>query len=517
MKTLNRLFELYRPTASAEADFVDKHVTIKHKDRNGNGDDVFNAKNIKTIKRAKTGQGYDAGDDEKVYEEVEAVDEGYGIKHNSFSSWQDGVADHADRYTSGGAKHVRYHNNIHGSGKDKWRQTVATHHEIGHMLGVFNHKGTTGTEEGHGWHEEDHYNEAVDDQATKIKKLNAKTRRQKANNNKKLARQWDNSQDQVDEAKVPSLTAGTRLVSKHEGSDGYHNEVRYNPEWQEYSVHHFHNGKHLGEAPVSYHGEGKEGREDATETAEHNANKYHVKSGKVVMKEEVESINELSKKTLGNYIKKSASKLDVGAYSQGYSDHAADYSDSDSERKINRSIANKQGKKTSNRVVGIYRASSKLTKEEVESIDELSTKTLKSYIKKAGRSATQHDDSANFLSDLAGKLKDNASQDKAWVSVDQHMRKSNSRFKNILKASKKLTKEDIVISAINKYLPEEFEVPSLEDRLSANIANIPTTFAEAITTLFQDLSEANKANLVETTSTQEGLNSLVDFIIEGSN
>jgi len=73
-KTLKELFEVYRPAPKDEQEFVDKHVTIKHKDRNGNGDDVFKG-NTKTIKRKGERHGYDAGDDEKVYEEVEELEE----------------------------------------------------------------------------------------------------------------------------------------------------------------------------------------------------------------------------------------------------------------------------------------------------------------------------------------------------------------------------------------------------------------------------------------------------------
>lgn len=67
-KTLKDLFEVYRPKAKGEQDFVDKHVTIKHKDRNGNKDDVFKATNIKPIDR-ETEHGYNPGSDEKVYED----------------------------------------------------------------------------------------------------------------------------------------------------------------------------------------------------------------------------------------------------------------------------------------------------------------------------------------------------------------------------------------------------------------------------------------------------------------
>jgi hypothetical protein len=68
-KTLKDLFEVYRPKAKGEQDFVDKHVAIKHKDRNGNKDDVFKATNVKTVDR-ETEHGYNPGNDEKVYEGV---------------------------------------------------------------------------------------------------------------------------------------------------------------------------------------------------------------------------------------------------------------------------------------------------------------------------------------------------------------------------------------------------------------------------------------------------------------
>lgn len=46
-----------------------KHVIVKHPDRNGNGDDVFNAANIKTIDRSKERHGYNPGEDAEIYEE----------------------------------------------------------------------------------------------------------------------------------------------------------------------------------------------------------------------------------------------------------------------------------------------------------------------------------------------------------------------------------------------------------------------------------------------------------------
>lgn len=63
--------EVYTPKSPDEKRFVDKHVAIKHKDANGNGDELFNGSNIKTIDRSKDHHGYNPGEDEKVYEEAQ--------------------------------------------------------------------------------------------------------------------------------------------------------------------------------------------------------------------------------------------------------------------------------------------------------------------------------------------------------------------------------------------------------------------------------------------------------------
>jgi hypothetical protein len=72
-KTLRQFKELYEPKAADEKKFVDKHVVKKHKDRNGNDDKLFQATNVKPVKRA-TEHGYETvgqHDDEKVYEETQ--------------------------------------------------------------------------------------------------------------------------------------------------------------------------------------------------------------------------------------------------------------------------------------------------------------------------------------------------------------------------------------------------------------------------------------------------------------
>jgi len=78
-KTLKTILETYAPRSVDEKRFIDKHVVVKHPDRNGNGDEVFKASNIKTVKRASE-HGYDAGKDAAVYEETldEAILGRYG-------------------------------------------------------------------------------------------------------------------------------------------------------------------------------------------------------------------------------------------------------------------------------------------------------------------------------------------------------------------------------------------------------------------------------------------------------
>ncbi len=50
--------------------FIDKHVTTKYPDAAGNGDDVFNATNVKTVDRKAERHGYSSDEDHKVYEEM---------------------------------------------------------------------------------------------------------------------------------------------------------------------------------------------------------------------------------------------------------------------------------------------------------------------------------------------------------------------------------------------------------------------------------------------------------------
>ena len=70
------------------------------------------------------------------------------------------------------------------------------------------------------------------------------------------------------------LSEAKRIVSTH-GSGIHTAKVYRDPEYNEYQVHFFKNGKHMGEGPVSYHDD----KEDAQSTADSQTKKMNVKEG----------------------------------------------------------------------------------------------------------------------------------------------------------------------------------------------------------------------------------------------
>jgi hypothetical protein len=113
-------------------------------------------------------------------------------------------------------------------------------------------------------------------------------------------------------------------------------------------------------------------------------------------KEEVEQVDELSKKTLGSYIKKAATDVATNSAATGrhaersnkIADHqkkTGDYS-KETQRRKNSQTADKAFDKSWKRRAGIAKATDKLTKEDVQ-IDELSTDTYHSAAHKAAKRA----------------------------------------------------------------------------------------------------------------------------------
>jgi chemotaxis receptor (MCP) glutamine deamidase CheD len=132
-------------------------------------------------------------------------------------------------------------------------------------------------------------------------------------------------------------------------------------------------------------------------------------------KEEFEQIDELSKKTLGSYVKKASRNLAGREYKRG--------------AEKDTSTSNLQ--KSYKRDMGIAKAVDKLTKEEVENLDELKKSTLGSYVKKAAGS-------------MAGKTAVAAAQASSSMgkSSPDIKRGIVNRMKGITRATDKLAKEE---------------------------------------------------------------------------
>jgi len=60
------------------------------------------------------------------------------------------------------------------------------------------------------------------------------------------------NEEQLDEAKASAIT-GTRKIASFDGDHGHTAVVRHSKEYNEYQVHHYKDGKHIGDANISYH------------------------------------------------------------------------------------------------------------------------------------------------------------------------------------------------------------------------------------------------------------------------
>ena len=143
---------------------------------------------------------------------------------------------------------------------------------------------------------------------------------------------------------------------------------------------------------------------------------------------EEENLEELSKDSLGNYIKKASKSA---RQNEGEHEYLTRYNDKKSADR--RAVLNKKIKK---RTKGIDKAVSRLTKESVEDLEELSKDSLASYIKKASKNARQRGIEAEYLSGVNRGTN-------VKKSHDDHIRKIKNRDTGFATATKKLTKESV--------------------------------------------------------------------------
>jgi hypothetical protein len=279
-----------------------------------------------------------------------------------------------------------------------------------------------------------------------------------------------------------SPTKGTRKVASY-GNHEHTAEVRYNPEYQEYQVHHYKNGKHQGEGPVSYHYDDKA---DAHSTAKHSVgikedtshvseseesrdptgqkidNKTIAKmiatrkriadaeardkeNAQKLNKEEVEQIDEISNKLKKDYREKAHVDLFKSANT---TIGAVVKKDADKEKEFRA--------KWQKRIKGIGMVDKKLAREEVEQIDELSNEKLTSYVK--GAEADKKDSvdryNAHDRDDKGNKISDK-DRSPARRAIDNMLSKRvDKRVAGIKTANAKLAREEVDSDTFNAELAD---------------------------------------------------------------
>lgn len=156
-----------------------------------------------------------------------------------------------------------------------------------------------------------------------------------------------------------------------------------------------------------------------------------------------ETINEVSKKRLASYIKQAADdKATAGI----------DYEKTKKSRHpVKKEVAADNLKRYQKRTKGISMAANKLAKEEVEQIDEISKKTLASYIKKASHDVATKSAATGRYADRANKARDKMKKGdySDWQQgkkddefADKMFKKSWNRRKGIAKAADKMATEE---------------------------------------------------------------------------
>ena len=178
-------------------------------------------------------------------------------------------------------------------------------------------------------------------------------------------------------------------------------------------------------------------------------------------KEEVEQIDEISRKTLASYVKKGVNDISARRdASKSFSDRADDMrkvshevgvnigkgaaqDEINAKRKEYQDKADMHAYKAGKRGQGVTKALDKLAKEETEQIDEISKKTLGSYINKAAHDSRMQGHVATDFENLADKARKQSNKDSYERIHRKYLSKAWKREAGIAKAVGKLTKEGV--------------------------------------------------------------------------
>ena len=509
MKTIKDLFEVYRPKSPDEQRFVDKHVTIKHPDRNGNEDDVFKASNIKTIERKKDRKGYDAGDDEKVYEEVEDLDENAKIVAHLQKRYGDNIR---KSHVMSAAKDF---------GVDASKLTKAVRTKLGKTMldeedseeppfaGPYDKPGAR----------KDRFGNLVKNKnvpkflAHKAMRDLEKKKTNEEVEEEEIAALLDEALDLLERTLTPA-----ELKKREEIAQAMERENPGMPMSKKMAIATAQAKKVAEEVEqidevknmttdklkslVARGDSDSEGMSPAFGMQIKAARNELARRKKMGMKEEVEEIDEgiMHNRYERNHGKKARGTGSWAFTTKLYGSPKENEMHFISGQKTLKDAHAEAAKKLGTKHLYVM--------EEVEQIDEIGDtergrKVLGSYTSKAARSA------AGLMAGAAASGVSGTPSGHGREMGKQALR----RLKGIDKAVKRLTKEDVVNKVIENYLPTDYVAPSQEEVFAEQISHLPEAHADLLIALFTELDESNRSVMIETAASSEGINSLIDFAL----
>lgn len=513
-------FRGYRPKSKDEQRFADKHAIVKHPDRNGNKDDVFNAKNVKTVDR-EPDHGYNPGNDERVYENNEHPLTLHKTKEKAKTiAHPDGKPVYNLHYNGEHIGTIKPYNDYKETSRAGSRIVTSRKNITRYQIFFHNDKGPQG------------YNNGFDTSEF-LNHSSAKGAHERA---KKLHDRWKSLNETyaikskgfekaslVKNGKIiktfngPSAAADARLhlskLVKEEALDEVKKGDYYvhSETGKVGKVHHVSGDKEI--IGLTYN---KSGRK--IELPKDEFHKYHEKSD---LKEDIEQIDEISRNTISSYIKKSSANRDSNNAKNDESRAwlRSSKNRKDDNRKFNDLLSDidKRTKTIIKRDRGLDMA---FRKEDVEILDELSTDTIKSYAKKAHNQRRsdimKNDEKERHLKQFPSRMttRDHMQYSTIKDGIKRRNKTIDRRNKGLNNAEKRLTKESLIDGIIERFTPENYEPKTLEDRLVENLSGLSASHVNLLLNLFNTLNEDNQLRLIDLTEDTDNIPELVDFALE---
>jgi hypothetical protein len=169
--------------------------------------------------------------------------------------------------------------------------------------------------------------------------------------------------------------------------------------------------------------------------------------------EEWDQLDELSKSTLGSYVKKSSRDSRITRKIAADFENKADRARSPGMKDASNELSSRYKSKSFKRQAGLEKAVDRLTKEEVEQVDELSDKTLQSYTRKATTASNRASNRADKEEDKAMSTDGEKYPDKQArhnAAANQAITTMVKRDTGLKMAGKRLAKEDIELEQVDE-------------------------------------------------------------------